>query len=152
MVFDLSGTTKSGSMPITLPYPPHVGHAPKGLLKSNRCSVGSTNVIPSASKRCENVIILDSLPSLVEADLQPAGRSSAKQSISGNSIAKRHSPLPSKNAVCTESAKRFSVLSSPSAMRRSTKRYVAPFADKRVELLSNEEIRNVSPIPSSLIR
>ena len=52
--FDLSGTTKSGSMPMIFPKPLHMGHAPMGLLKSNKCSVGSTKRIPSISKRSQN--------------------------------------------------------------------------------------------------
>ena len=40
----------------------------------------------------------------------------------GNSVRSTHSPLPSKKAVCIESAKRFSVACSPSATMRSTSR------------------------------
>lgn len=56
MVLLLSGITKSSSMPITLPYPSHRGHAPSGLLKLKRCSEGCSNWMPSASKRDENSV------------------------------------------------------------------------------------------------
>ena len=51
----LLGITKFSSMPITLPKPSQVGHAPTGLLKLNMRSFGSSKVIPSASNRFENV-------------------------------------------------------------------------------------------------
>lgn len=39
--------------PITLPNPSQVGQAPSGELKANMLSVGSSKVMPSASKRVE---------------------------------------------------------------------------------------------------
>src|SRR5690606_2782224 len=76
----LSGITKSGSIPSTLPKPSQVWQAPYGLLKLKKLTEGSSNTIPSSSKRSENT------------------RSSPSPNFT------RHSPCPSKKAVCTESA------------------------------------------------
>ncbi len=45
------GMTRCSSMPMILPKPSHSGHAPSGELKENIWSFGSSNVMPSASKR-----------------------------------------------------------------------------------------------------
>ena len=49
------GMTSFSSIPIVLPNPSQVGHAPKGELKENILSLGSSNFMPSASKRVENL-------------------------------------------------------------------------------------------------
>ena len=48
-------------MPGTRPKPWHAGHAPSGLLNENSCGVGSSNVIPSRSKRDEKSSISNGL-------------------------------------------------------------------------------------------
>ena len=58
IVFDLSGITRSSSIPTTFPYPSHFGHAPIGLLNENRWSVGLSNSMPSSSKRVEKDLVL----------------------------------------------------------------------------------------------
>ena len=47
------GMTNFSSMPMMLPKPSQVGQAPKGELKEKRLSLGSSNFMPSASKRVE---------------------------------------------------------------------------------------------------
>src|SRR5690554_227720 len=84
----LSGITRFSSIPTTFPNPSHLGHAPAGLLKLNIISEGSSNTIPSASNLLENTN--DSIP------FSPQNRN-------------MHSPFPSRNAVSTESDKRFIV-------------------------------------------
>ena len=49
------GMTSFSSMPMTRPNPSHTGQAPTGELNANKLSEGSSNVIPSASKRVEKV-------------------------------------------------------------------------------------------------
>ena len=47
------GTTRLSSMPTTRPKPSQAGQAPSGELNENMLSLGSSNVMPSASKRVE---------------------------------------------------------------------------------------------------
>ena len=83
MLFEASGTTLFGSIPIVLPKPSHVGQAPTGLLKLNKSGLGSENVIPSRSNRLLN----------------------AHTSFSSEKTTEQ-SPFPSKKAISRESANR----------------------------------------------
>jgi hypothetical protein len=50
---------------MTLLYPSQTGQAPMGLLKLKRYSVGSSNMIPSASNRFEKFSLLIPLSSII---------------------------------------------------------------------------------------
>ena len=96
----LSGTTRSSSIPIILPNPSQTGQAPRGLLKLNIISVGSSNTIPSASNLRENSFVW-----------VPFGSKTFTTQV----------PCPSKKAVSTESARRFLNGLSKATARRSIK-------------------------------
>src|SRR6478735_3900738 len=85
---DLSGITKSSSIPKTCPKPSQVLQAPNGLLKLKKFAEGSSKIIPSASKR------------------------SQKSPVALPGITMRQSPSPSAKAVCTESDTRYAASSS----------------------------------------
>ncbi len=91
--------TNSSSIPITSPYPSHLGQAPYGLLKLNKCAFGSRKLIPSSSNLLLNSIcLLSSSDSIIQV------------------------PTPSKKAVSIASASLFKKSSSVLTTTRSTTR------------------------------
>src|SRR5574344_111957 len=102
---DLLGTTKFSSMPTTFPNPSHSGQAPKGLLKLNINSFGSSKFMLSASNLMENCLI-----SFVPLSL--------------NILTRQEAPSPSQKAVWMESPNRLLVSSSSATANRSTTRII----------------------------
>ena len=101
MLFDGSGTTRSGSISGREPRPLHSWHIPSGLLKEKLCGASSGKLMPSTGQeRC----------SLYIECVSP---------FCGKAVSACSTPLPSRSAVSTESISRRSV-SPPLITRRST--------------------------------
>ena len=124
-------------MPMMRPKPSQRGQAPSGLLNVKSCSLGSSNAMPSASNRFEKSWSVD----------EPSGAKTRRVQV----------PEPSKNAVCTESARRLSVAVSEVAERRSMTRLtvlasmVAMVSASRRTKLSPKAMR-LNPCLSSMAR
>ena len=85
-------------MPMIFPRPPHSGHAPSGLLKLNRYSSGSRNVIPSSSNLEQNAFRFPSST----MDMSPSPLSNAVCTDDSSRV-RRSSRWPIRSAMTTPS-------------------------------------------------